>query len=74
MKVKKKDWEALNARLLELEGQMREAKQGILMETPTGPVLVNVVVPMVLEHLKVKSVHGYGWLLSEEDSAQIDRK
>jgi len=69
LKVKRKEWEALHARIARLEADLREAKAGVLMQSKTGPVLLNVVVPMILDHLKVESRHGYGWLQSIEDRA-----
>lgn len=62
MKITRQEWEELNAKVARLEVELREAKQGILMQVKTGPVLLNVVVPMILEHLKAEVRHGYSWL------------
>lgn len=71
MKIKRREWEELNARVAKLEADLRQSKSGLLMPTRTGPILVNVIVPMILSHLKVESRHGYGWLLPLEADQSV---
>lgn len=63
MKVTRKEWEALQARVKELEFLQRQNHRNSLMQVKTGEVLTSVVVPMILEHLKLKMEHGYSSLL-----------
>lgn len=63
MKIKREAWAALNAKVAALEEELRQTKRATLMDTETGAVLVNVVVPMILAHLNVESRHGFGFLL-----------
>jgi hypothetical protein len=71
MKVRRKDWEALQAKLTRLEADVREARRGTLMDTKTGLVLTSVVVPAILRHLKVESRHGHWDLLPASESDGI---
>lgn len=73
MKVKRKDWQALHARIAELEFQVRQARDDTLMQVRTGPVLLKVVVPMILNHLNVESRHGLGMLVPIDDSSSVGK-
>jgi hypothetical protein len=69
MKVKRKDWEALHARIKQLEFDMKLAHSNALMQSRTGPILLNVVVPMILRHLKVETRHGFSEVQPVSESA-----
>lgn len=63
MKVKRKDWEALQDRVEQLEFQVKLAHMNSVMKVPTGEILTSVVVPMILQHLRMEVQHGRGELL-----------
>ena len=63
MKVSREEWDALNAKVAALETAANQRRDETLMRTPTGPMLVSVVVPMILRHLGLHVEHGYAYLL-----------
>lgn len=67
MKVKRKDWEALHARIKQLEFDVKQAHSDVLMQARTGPVLLNVVVPSILRHLNMEVRHGHHDLQPESE-------
>ena len=59
MKVKRADWEAMNAKLARLEAEVRDARRDTLVSVKTGQVLASVAVQAILRHLRMDVVHGY---------------
>jgi hypothetical protein len=62
MKVKRKDWEALQAKVESLVALVQETRSENLMPIKTGGVLTSVIVPAILDHLNVEARHGYSQL------------
>lgn len=70
MKVKRKDWEALKARIADLECSRKEFSRLTLTDVSTGQVLTSIVVQMILRHLRMKVVHGRCELVPESETVQ----
>jgi hypothetical protein len=74
MKLKRSEWNALCMRVEELQKELDAVRRNTLMEISTGEVLINCIVPQILEHLKVKGVHGYYGLQPLDSPAQRETK
>lgn len=66
MKVKRTEWEALQAKVSRLESDLRITQMNQLIQLDTGPLLASVAVSMLLRHFKLEARHGYGELFPTE--------
>ena len=71
MKLKRREWNAMCTRVENLQRELAEVRRQTLMPISTGDVLISVIVPELLRHLKLEARHGYAGLFpaSGEDDA-----
>lgn len=72
MKVKRKDWKALQRKIERLQMDLRIAEQNALVHVETGTILSSVLVSQLLRHLKLRARHGHAELLSESKDTSHD--
>lgn len=59
MKVTKTEWNHMWDTINALQKELAEVRQNTLMPISTGDVLINVIVPRLLDHLGLQAQHGY---------------
>jgi hypothetical protein len=72
MKVKRSEWNGLCDRIDELQKELAMVRRETLMQISTGDVLMNVIVPEILKHLKLEARHGYAGLFPVKPNTKGD--
>lgn len=71
MKLKRSEWNAMCTRVEELQRDLAEVRRNTLMPISTGNVLMQVILPELLAHLKLEAKHGYAGLFPITDKPEV---